>query len=248
MVSQLLLLGIAGGFAAALMMAIVVSSVAPQGSAQMMNHQGMMAQPASTPQNGGPHSMFSASGMSLVNNVEITGVSITGNDSLEVDLRYRGSGSSPAVTVVAITNQMSLQGGMGGMSSGMGMMHDGNSGMMSMMGSSMSNPTSFTDNKQWEQWHAQMARWHSSLNSTQWTEIQAMHDAMMSQGMAGPPDWWNGTQTMPPLTHNASQSQTGSSVLESGWTSSSSLTVRLEGSGSGYTSRDLHVMVFPLTS
>ena len=256
MANQLLLLGIAGGFAAALAMAMVISAGTSQSSAQMMNHQGgMMERPASISSVSSQNTIFSASGMSMINNVKVTGVVISGDNSVEVSLNYTGTGSAPPVTVIAMTNHMHMMqstgmaGGMSGMDGGMGMMHGSQGSFMQpMMGSSAGGSALWQDNQQWEQWHTDMARWHSQLNSTQWSGIQALHNQMMAQGAMGPGNsWGNDTSSMPWGQHNQPQMQTGSSTLERGWTSSS-LIVRLEGAGSAYDSKDIHVMVFPLTS
>jgi hypothetical protein len=98
------------------------------------------------------------------------------------------------------------------------------------------------------QWNSQMAQWHGQLNSTQWAQMQAWHNQMMAQGNMGPGyTWGNGTSTWPGQ-YTAFQSQTGSSVLDAGWTSGAMVTVRLEGDGSAYDGSGVHVMVFPLTS
>jgi hypothetical protein len=246
MANQLLYVGIAGGLAIAVGLAALLSAALTQSTAQMMNHQGMMDQGMMNTQSSGApwqwdqRSMFSANGMSSVNDVQVTGLSITGDDEITVDLRYGGSGASPAVTVIAMTNYMSMMQGSSGMG---GMMQGGQSGMMmqpGMQGGWIASPA-WQNNTQWQQWHAQMAQWHGQLNSTQWSQMQAWHNAMMAQGAMGPGSpWWNEASAV------ALQPQTGSSVLDAGWTSGS-VTVRLEG-GSAYDSKDVRVMVFPLTS
>jgi hypothetical protein len=200
MSNQLLFVGLAGGLAVAIGLALLFSAISTQSTAQMMHNQGTMGQgmmatqSTSTPWQWNQRSMFNANGMSTADNVQITGVSVTGDDEVTVNLRYDGSETSPAVTVIAITNPMAMHGSMG-MSSGMmgmggmGMMQGGQSGMM-----------------------------------------------------------MNGTSTAWPGQFAASQSQTGSSVLEAGWTSSSAVTVKLEGDGLAYDGTGVHVMVFPLTS
>jgi hypothetical protein len=187
-------------------------------------------------------SMFNANGMSNVDNVQVTGVSIAGDSEVTINLRYVGSETSPAVTLAVMTNHMSIMQG-AGMMGGMGMMHGGRGGMMMqpMMGYESASPA-WQNNTQWQQWHAQMAQWHGQLNSTQWAGMQAWHNSMMAQGAMGPGNpWWNGTSAAWP-----EQSQTGSRVLDAGWTDGS-VTVRLEGSGSAYDSKDVQVVVFPLT-
>lgn len=73
---------------------------------------------------------------------------------------------------------------------------------------------------------------------------------MSGQMMTGPGMMWNNgsnaiTTSIP---FAAFQSQTGSSVMNAGWTSDTTLKVRIDGDGSAYESNGIHVMVFPLTS
>ena len=71
---------------------------------------------------------------------------------------------------------------------------------------------------------------------------------MMAQGAMGPGSpWWNGTIDVWPGQSIPLRSQTGSSVLDAGWTSGSVM-VKLDGDGSAYDSKVINVMVFPLTS
>jgi hypothetical protein len=192
--------------------------------------------------------MFNANGVSTVDNVQISGIAVTGDNEITVNVRYDGSETSPAVTVIAITNPMSMQGSMG-MSSGM--MQGGQGSMMSggysMMSGSSSMAPAWQNNTEWQQWHEQMSQWHSQLDPAQWRQAQAMHNQMMAQGLMGPGMTMNGTTTWPGQ-FGASQSQVGSSVADAGWTSSSAITIQLEGDGSAYDGNGVHVMVFPLTS
>ncbi|MEW6604714.1 MAG: hypothetical protein AB1351_08515 [Thermoproteota archaeon] len=72
---------------------------------------------------------------------------------------------------------------------------------------------------------------------------------MMAQGAMGPGSvWWNGTSATWPGRFMTFQPQTGSSVVEAGWASETTVTINLEGDGSVYDSGTIHVMVFPLTS
>ena len=187
--------------------------------------KGMMTtQSSSMPWQGYQGSMFNANGMSAVNNVQITGVSISGSDEVTVDIRYLGKERSPAVTVIVITNPMAMMHGFG--MADMGMMHGSQSGMMMqpMMGTSWGGSSTLQNNT-------------------------LVHTQMMAQGTMGPRDTlWNGTSNIWPDQFPAMQSQTGSDILDAGWTSDSTLTVRLEGEGSPYNGLGIHVMVFPLTS
>lgn len=240
MSNQLLFVGIVAGLAAAVGLALAFSAISTQSTAQMMDgnmgmtgNQGIMAtQSTGAPWQWNQRSVFNAEGMSTADNVQITGVSVTGNNEVAVNLRYDGSETSPAVTIIAITNPMAMHGSMGmnsgmmGMG-GMGMMHGGQSGMMhgsqSMMGGYDAAPV-WQNNTQWQQWHNQM----------------------MAQGAMGPGMTLNETSATWPSQFAASQSQTGSSVLDSGWTSDTTVTVKLEGDGSAYDG-GVNVMVFPLT-
>lgn len=258
MAKQLLFVGMAGGLAIAVALALLLSVVFTQSTAQMMNHQGMMGGlmgprmmnvQSSEVSWQGENSMFSANGMSTVNDVQVVGISITGNNEITVHLRYGGLGTSPAVTVIAMTNHMSMMQGTFGMG-GMGMMYGGQNGKMKQPGmqAGWTASPAWQNNTQWQQWHAQMAQWHGQLNSTQWDQMQAWHNAMMTQGAMGPgSSWWNGTADAWPGQLMPLQSQTGSSVLDAGWTSGS-VTVRLEGNSSAYDSKDVQAMVFPLTN
>jgi hypothetical protein len=82
--------------------------------------------------------IFSASGMSMVQDVKITGVSIIGDKEIVVNLNYSGNGTSPDVTVVAMTNHMGMMAGMENRwSNGMmsyGMMNTSAMGMYDMPG------------------------------------------------------------------------------------------------------------------
>ena len=74
--------------------------------------------------------MFKANGMSMVQDVRISGVSITGDNTVSINLTYTGNGTSPSITIVAMTNHMEMMNMMmGGGQMDMGMM---NLGMMDM--------------------------------------------------------------------------------------------------------------------
>lgn len=203
MASKVFLIGMIGGLAVALGLAAVFSAIATQSTAQMMQHNSgmtgtqMMINPSmmsmQAPWQWNNKATFSANGMSNVENVQITGISITGERDVTVNLRYHGNGTTPSVTVIALTNPMPM----------MGMMH-GSSGMGMMDGSMMNRPGITSNNS------------------------------------------WNATATSIPFT--AFQSQTGSSVMNAGWTSETTLKVRIDGDGSAYDINGIHVMVFPLTS
>jgi hypothetical protein len=74
--------------------------------------------------------MFSAHGMSMVQDVRISGVAITGDNEVSINLNYVGNGTTPSVTLVAMTNHASMMAMMGGNMGGMmgsGMMMDNSS-------------------------------------------------------------------------------------------------------------------------
>lgn len=125
MTSRLFVFGVIGGLVAALGLAGLFSTLSTQSSAQMMQHQGTMTQ-QSPVSNTMYQNMFSAHGMSMVQDVQISGVTITGDNEVSVALNYVGNGTTPSVTLVAMTNHGSMMamiggGSMGGMT-GSGMM------------------------------------------------------------------------------------------------------------------------------
>lgn len=144
MISKVFLFGIIGSIA----VAVAVASIFSMGAAtaqmtsmsnqQMMQHQQMQQGQHQEMK----HGMFSASGMSMVQNVRITGVSITDDNEVVVNLMYSGNSTSPDVTVVAMTNHNGMMEMMssGGMS---GRMSSGTMDMNSMgtMGTNVTNST-----------------------------------------------------------------------------------------------------------
>ncbi|MEM2139559.1 hypothetical protein [Nitrososphaera sp.] len=238
---QLFLAGTIAGLAAVMAFAALFSALGSSASAQMQ-HQGMdmgamgsgMMATGSTTQYGG---MFSSSGSSVVSNVRVTGVSITGDSQVSVSLRYTGTGSAPGVVIVANTDPAAMMSLMHGSTASGGMMGHGSAmGGMGMMGgmsaTSMSSYPAWS-NAQWQAWHTQMAQQLATTNSTQW---QAWHTQMMAN-----PVWTNST-SIPYATM-----QVGSTAVDAGW-KNGSFKVKLEGAGSAYDSAQIMVAVFPLTS
>lgn len=101
----------------------------------MQHQQQIQHQPTSGHQQQGMHhSMFKANGMSMVQDVRISGVSITGDNTVSINLTYAGNGTSPSITIVAMTNHMEMMNMMmGGGQMDMGMMGSTPSDMMMSM-------------------------------------------------------------------------------------------------------------------
>ena len=134
MTSKLLPLGMMGTIAvAALAFTVLFSS--QTATAQMMMQDQMM-QDNIPQQHEMNHNMFNVMGMSMVHDVRVTGLSITGNNTVAVNLTYTGNGTSPSVTIVAKTNHMAM------MMMGHGRDHGGYYGGMTM-GPGMMNNSSF---------------------------------------------------------------------------------------------------------
>jgi hypothetical protein len=214
MPSKLFLIGIMGSAVAMAVLFVLGSPFTEQtATAQMM--QGPQQMPQHNSSSIMNYSMFNIMGMSMVENVGITGVSITGNNQVSVNLVYTGNGtSSPSVAVVAMTNHMAMMMSnmmMGGSSMGTtsGNVMTMNPGIMGMESSSMP------------------ARGMLGSNG-----------AMMTGGTM------NGTQSSM-MAMMTSQSQSGSTVVNGGWQSGSTINVLLAGNGSVYDTSDICVMVFP---
>jgi hypothetical protein len=260
--NKIFLIGIVAGLAAALGLAAVISAISTQSTAQMMgnpnmmgpgmmtNSQGMMMNPQSHMGlwQFGNRAAFTSSGISNVDNVQITGISITGDHEVTVNLRYDGAAgntttTAPGVTVIALTNPSFM---MTRMHSSMGMMMGGGYGGGFGYGMPM-----------------MQGYFGSGVNSTQFQQqMQAMHNQMMANGgyfgyggsMMMNPSFFN--QTAPSQANilsqiKAFQSQTGSSPLNAGWQPAGmTVKVKLDGdaAASAYDSSGIQVMVFPLTS
>jgi hypothetical protein len=105
-------------------------------TAQMMMQDQMM-QDNIPQQHEMNHNMFNVMGMSMVHDVRVTGLSITGNNTVSVNLTYTGNGTSPGVTIVAVTNHMAMMNKM--MMMGHGRDHGGYYGGMTMGPGVMNN-------------------------------------------------------------------------------------------------------------
>jgi hypothetical protein len=203
---------------------------------------------------------FSASGTSYVENVQVSGISISGDKQVTVNIRYTGNGTTPSIVVIAKSDSM-MRGASAGMMAGGGMhsgMMMGGMGMMGAMpmGQEMTYGGRYHawNSTQWQQWHAQMAGLHAQMNSTRMTNgLHQWHNHMISNQnmmtgsdmMSGPQiPIWNGT----PTATLSYQLLVGSAVLESGWSSSATLRVTLVGDGSAYEMNCASAMVYPLTS
>jgi hypothetical protein len=126
MTGKLLSIGKIGSIALAALILTALFSTTETATAQMMMQQHEMN-----------HSMFNVMGMSMVQDVRISGVSITGDNTVSVNLTYTGNGTSPGVTIVAMTNHIAM---MMGMMMGSGGMMSGGGFPGMMMGPGMMNP------------------------------------------------------------------------------------------------------------
>lgn len=245
MANKMFLIGIVAGLAGALALAGLFSTISDQSKAQMMGgNYGMMRQGTNVAQTPNwqwsSHAGFSSSGFSNVNGVQITGIAISGDKEVTVTLRNDGAGSAPNVTVVAFSNPTFTMGRMhsstgmpmmGGYGYGMGgMMQGGYPGMMYGYNGAWQNNT---------QWHQQMQAYHNQM-------MGGSYYGGMGPGMmyGYNPQLWNSTA----LPQTLFQSQTGSAVVNSGWTANTSVKVKLEGDGTAFDSNSVVVMVYPLTS
>jgi hypothetical protein len=266
MTNRLFLVGIVAGLLGVLGLAALFSTLPGQSSAQMMggSHMGnnMMMDFQTTGQNAPwhttNHASFSAFGISYVENVQVSGISVSGDNQVTVNIRYTGNDTAPSVVIIAKSDPM-MRGASAGMMAG-GPMHSGM--MMGGMGMMGAMPTGqgmiyggqyhAWNSTQWRHWHMQMAELHAQMNSTQINGLHQMHNMISAQNMmmgpgmiSGPQKFiWNGTSTET-FSH---QPLVGSAVLESGWSSSATLRVTLVGDGSAHEINGASVMVYPLTS
>jgi hypothetical protein len=144
---KLFLAGLIGSVAVAIALASLFSSMAA--SAQMMapmqnQTNTAMQHKQNYPSKGHDMGMFSVMGMSMAKNVTITGVSVTGDNEVTVNVRYTGNGTAtPGIGIFVMTNGMGMMHNM--MMSHMGaMMYGQNFGMAagnSMMGQQWNNST-----------------------------------------------------------------------------------------------------------
>jgi|GEM_PF-2522818 len=271
MASRIFLIGIVAGLAAAMGLAGVFSAISTQSAAQMMGgmHGGMMGNnnmmmtttgntpvlAHQVPWHWTNKASFGSNGISNVENVQITGISISSDKQVTVNLRYTGNGTTPSVVVVASAGSMGMMGDYGGMGMMGGGMHSGmmSGGMygMGMMGSQMPmmgygpygvQMHTMWNDTQWQQWHNQMAQWHSQMSNQSWSN-QTMNQNMMGMmrghqmPMMGMPMGWQHHSFL-----------VGSTALDSEWTSNAPASVTLVGDGWAYDTNNVSVTVYPLTS
>lgn len=192
------LTGILAGLGIAIAVASVFSLTAAQTWEQTSNNDKNSQAGGQNPTNshmmqGGSNSdisLFSGEGVSMVNNVKVTGVSITGDKEVSVSLKYSGNGTAPGVTLVAMTQSMQ------------DMMMP-----MSMMGSDNDTENMMSDG------------------------MMQGHEDMAAVGEKGSFD---------SMSQQMGQIHSGSNILNSGWNSPSTITVKIQGNT---TANDDHVMV-----
>jgi hypothetical protein len=223
MTTKLFLVGIVAGLFGALSLAALFSTISEQSAAQMMgaDHMGNLQASAQDVPWHTNHASFSASGTSYVENVQVSGISISGEKQVTVNIRFTGNGTTPSVVVIAKSDPM-MEGASAQMMAG-GAMHSGM--MMGVMPTGQG--MTYGDD-------------YRALNSTQMNELHQMHNMMSGSQIF----MWNGTSAAI-FSH---QQLVGSSVLESGWSSGDTLRVILVGDGSAYEMNSVSVMVYPLTS
>jgi hypothetical protein len=141
MTSNLFSLGMMGTIALTALAPVALFS-SQTATAQMMMQDQMM-QDTSPQQHEMNHNMFDVMGMSMVPDVRVTGVSITGNNTVSVNLTYTGNGTSPGVTIVAMTNHMAM---MNMMMLGHGRDHGGYYSGMTMGPGMMAGPNMMMNN------------------------------------------------------------------------------------------------------
>jgi len=217
------ILGLAIGTTVTIVLAaLVTTGTSPAGAQMSMQHQGMMDSSSSTSQMQPlQHGKFSANGASLVEGVEVTGISITGVDEISVNLRYTGAGETPNLTLIATTNPTgmmnrvhgggaeSMSGGMGGMGSS----HMIGQGMMSASQQQMiGQPMVLMNSTEWQQWHDQQV-----LRSSQHMQMTG-----------------------------AKQGEVGSAILDAGWMAAATVRIALgDDDISAYDASDIMIVVFP---
>ena len=218
------ILGLAIGTAVTIVLAaLITTGTSPAGAQMSMQHQGMMDSSSSTSHMQPlQHGKFSANGASLVDGVEVTGISITGDDEISVNLRYAGAGEAPNLTLIATTNPSGMMnrvhgggaesmsgGSMGGMSSS----HMMGQGMMSGSQQQMTGqPMVLMNSTGWQQWHEQQV-----LRSSQ------------NMQMTG-----------------AKQGEVGSAILDAGWTAAATVKIALgDDDISAYDALEIMIVVFP---
>lgn len=220
MIKKVFLLGVLSALEGSL--GVITLFFQPSNAQQSDPHQDQNQKAMQTyqrPIQSGKMNSFNAMGASMVENVQITGIAVTGDNEISVSLRYLGEGQSPGISAVAVTNPMGMMAAMHGsqMMGGMGqhgMMMGGN-GMGMMQGGAM-----------------------GTQDQTGFQQQQMMN------GSSGTFPMSNSTQ-MIPSADIAMQHQSGSNFVQAGWESGTAVKVALNGETSSYDSDGIMVMLFP---
>lgn len=110
----LIVLGALAGVAATILIASLLSSITASAQMMMPTNQnktgnGMMHYGQTRQTDAQDMGMFSVMGMSMVKNVTVTGVSVTGDNEISVNVRYTGNETSaPGIGVFVMTNHMNM--------------------------------------------------------------------------------------------------------------------------------------------
>jgi hypothetical protein len=239
MANRLFSIGIVAGLAAALALAGMFSALSDHSAAQMMggDHMGNRMTSIQTFGQDAPWSWtkkasFSATGTSNVENVQVSGVSITSDNQVSVNVMYDGNGTTPAIVIIASSDLIQ----------GAGMMPHGMMGSMGAMpvgqGTMFSGQNRAWNNTQWQQWHSQMAELHANMNGANLPGMEQLHNQMFA----------NPNMMMASMTSAHQNPMWGGMALQSGWSSNTPFIVTFSGGGSAYDANNVSVMIYPLTS
>lgn len=137
MSNNVLFLGLAVGGVAIAIAAMVAIAFAPASAQMGMQHQGMSMGPTQSVVHPNSIGRFSAQGGSMVDGVQVTGISVSDSNEISVNLRYLSTGGTPNLTVIVTTNPAGVMERMHGQSMSGGMMHSGMMGGAGMMSGQM---------------------------------------------------------------------------------------------------------------